>query len=116
MTKADETNADFTRRSVLKTVGTGALAAAAGGALLSNIAAAKTRPAAELRRNAGGPYNILFILTDQERYFRPGELPQGFRLPAHERLAQRGLVFENHRINSCVCTPSRSVVYTGRHI
>jgi len=22
----------------------------------------------------------------------------------------------NHRINSCVCTPSRSVIYTGRHI
>ena len=56
------------------------------------------------------------MLTDQERFFRPGELPNGFRLPAHERLAQRGTVFENHRINSCVCTPSRSVVYTGRHI
>jgi arylsulfatase A-like enzyme len=25
-------------------------------------------------------------------------------------------VFENHRINSCVCTSSRSVLYTGRHI
>jgi len=56
------------------------------------------------------------MLTDQERFFRPGELPDGYRLPAHERLAQRGTVFENHRINSCVCTPSRSVVYTGRHI
>ena len=65
---------------------------------------------------ADGNYNILFILTDQERYFRPGELPVGYHLPAHERLAARGTVFENHRINSCVCTPSRSVVYTGRHI
>lgn len=62
------------------------------------------------------PYNILFILTDQERYFRPGELPRGYRLPAHERLEKRGIVFENHHINSCVCTPSRSVLYTGRHI
>ena len=26
------------------------------------------------------------------------------------------MVFENHRINSCVCTSSRSVIYTGRHI
>ncbi|MDZ7651610.1 MAG: sulfatase-like hydrolase/transferase [Burkholderiaceae bacterium] len=25
-------------------------------------------------------------------------------------------MFENHRINSCVCTSSRSVLYTGRHI
>jgi arylsulfatase len=65
---------------------------------------------------AGRPYNIVFILTDQERYFREGELPAGYRLPAHERLAQRGIVFENHRINSCVCTSSRSVIYTGQHI
>ena len=63
-----------------------------------------------------GPYNIVFILTDQERHFRAGELPADYRLPAHERLAQRGVVFENHRINSCVCTSSRSVIYTGQHI
>ncbi len=63
-----------------------------------------------------GPYNIVFILTDQERFFRPGELPQGFQLPGHERLARRGTTFVNHTINSCVCTPSRSVLYTGRHI
>ena len=72
--------------------------------------------AASTSREAGGPYNILFILNDQERYFRPGELPNDFRLAAHERLAEQGTVFENHQINSCVCTPSRSVIYTGRHI
>jgi arylsulfatase len=66
--------------------------------------------------NANGSYNILFILTDQERYFRPGELPTDYRLPAHERLSKNGIVFENHRINSCVCTSSRSVLYTGQHI
>jgi arylsulfatase A-like enzyme len=61
-------------------------------------------------------YNILFILTDQERQFRPGELPAGLSLPAHERLRRQGTTFLNHTINSCVCTPSRSVIYTGRHI
>ena len=25
-------------------------------------------------------------------------------------------MFENHQINSCVCTSSRSVLYTGQHI
>lgn len=65
---------------------------------------------------AGHHYNILFILTDQERFFRPGELPGDYRLPAHERLASKGIVFENHQINSCVCTSSRSVLYTGQHI
>ncbi|MCE9657530.1 MAG: sulfatase-like hydrolase/transferase [Burkholderiales bacterium] len=63
-----------------------------------------------------GPPNILFLLTDQERFFRPGELPAGFSLPAHERLLRRGTSFVNHRINSCVCTSSRSVIYTGQHI
>jgi len=62
------------------------------------------------------PYNILFIVTDQERHFRSGELPSDYRLPAHERLASKGTVFVNHRINSCVCTSSRSVIYTGQHI
>lgn len=65
---------------------------------------------------AGGPYNIVFILTDQERRFRADEIPKDYRLPAHERLMEKGVVFENHRINSCVCTSSRSVIYTGRHI
>ena len=65
---------------------------------------------------ADGPYNILFILTDQERYFERGELPSNYALPAHERLRSRGVTFTNHRINSCVCTPSRSVLYTGQHI
>ncbi len=64
----------------------------------------------------GAPYNIVFILTDQERHFRPDELPKDYRLPAHERLAKNGVVFDNHRINSCVCTSSRSVIYTGLHI
>jgi hypothetical protein len=37
-------------------------------------------------------------------------------LPDHERLIKSGITFVNHRINSCVCTPSRSVFYTGQHI
>jgi arylsulfatase A-like enzyme len=102
-------SADISRRDALKTIAAGGVAAATGTASLA--AAPGSAPKA-----AGGPYNILFILTDQERFFRPGELPRDYRLPAHERLAKKGVVFENHQINSCVCTPSRSVLYTGRHI
>jgi len=114
MNRAKDDDVDGGRREALKTIGAGTIAAALGstavvGASAQAVSAAKPAP-------AGGPYNILFILTDQERYFRPGELPADYRLPAHERLAKSGTVFENHRINSCVCTPSRSVVYTGRHI
>lgn len=78
---------------------------------------ATTKPAIDTAPGTSpAPYNILFILTDQERYFRADELPGEYRLVGHERLARRGTVFENHQINSCVCTPSRSVIYTGQHI
>ncbi|HXJ82640.1 MAG TPA: twin-arginine translocation pathway signal protein, partial [Candidatus Methylomirabilis sp.] len=111
MTSAIQARADIGRRDALKTIGAGAVAAAFGtGAFGSGTASAAGGPSRAVPvTTAGGPYNILFILTDQERYFRPGELPKGYRLPAHERLAKKGTVFENHQINSCVCTPSRSV-------
>jgi arylsulfatase len=109
---------DRGRREALKVIGAGTVTAAGGLSLLgTGVASSVEEPAAPSASKAtGGPYNILFILTDQERYFRPGELPSDYRLPAHERLASKGTVFENHRINSCVCTSSRSVLYTGQHV
>jgi len=107
------------RRGFIKTVGAGTVSASlAGSGVVGSSAAlaASSAPGVPLGKPAAGGYNILFIVTDQERFFRPGELPKDYRLPAHERLAKRGVVFENHRINSCVCTSSRSVLYTGRHI
>ncbi|MCH7788570.1 MAG: sulfatase-like hydrolase/transferase [Acidobacteria bacterium] len=58
--------------------------------------------------------NIVFILTDQERFFP--ELPSGFDIPGRHRLQDLGVTFTNHQITSCVCTPSRSTIYTGQHI
>jgi arylsulfatase A-like enzyme len=55
--------------------------------------------------------NVLFITGDQ-RVFRPVEA-EGFRQPALERLAARGVSFTNHYIASAVCTPSRGVMYSG---
>ncbi|WP_424100508.1 sulfatase-like hydrolase/transferase [Moorena producens] len=56
-------------------------------------------------------YNILFIFTDQERYFR--QLPSGVTLPGHERLQQTGITFHNHYTSAVMCTSSRSVLLTG---
>jgi hypothetical protein len=55
--------------------------------------------------------------TDQERFFRPGELPAGFELPTHERLmkARHHLREPPHQLVPCARS-SRSVIYTGRHI
>jgi arylsulfatase len=104
----------------------GFLTAAAGSAALPWLAGAAApahaadashgTAAAPKAASPSGPPNILFVLVDQERFFRPGELPADFDLPGQRRLAQRGTTFVNHRINSCVCTPSRSVIYTGQHI
>jgi arylsulfatase A-like enzyme len=113
---SDETrSAALSRRDFMQAAGAGAVAAGLG--LGGHSAQASATAAAATSSGAPAtPYNIIFILVDQERLFRPGELPAGFPLPAHERLARDGTSFVNHRINSCVCTPSRSVIYTGRHI
>lgn len=114
--KVDHAGCGASRREFLKTAGVGALATAMGGLLPTIPAMAAPSSRTSPSKAMSGPYNILFILTDQERYFRANELPRGYRRPAYERLAKQGVVFENHCINSCVCTPSRSVIYTGRHI
>lgn len=101
----------LSRRDLLSMVPASAAAVAVASGPL-NAQAANPPPAAIGRQS----YNILFILTDQERHFRPGELPIGYRLPGHERLKAAGTTFTNHRIGSCVCTSSRSVIYTGQHI
>ena len=108
-------SSNFTRRGFLQAAGAGAFAMGLDLAP-ARAAAGTTGAAAPQSAGSAAGYNIIFILTDQERFFRPGELPAGFSLPAHERLRRQGTSFVNHRISSCVCTPSRSVIYTGRHI
>ncbi len=102
----------ISRRDFLKTSGAAALALTAGPALSTAQAASKQAATT----TGKGPLNIFMIMTDQERLLRPDELPIGYRLPGHEKLMSRGVSFDNHQIGSCVCTPSRAVVYTGQHI
>jgi arylsulfatase A-like enzyme len=56
-------------------------------------------------------FNILFIFTDQERYFR--SWPTGFTLPGRERFQRTGVTFHNHYCPATMCTSSRSVLFTG---
>ena len=72
-----ETPAPSSRRDFLRFAGFGTMALGFG---VSQALAQQSSPATQtagVRAQAPGPYNILFILTDQERYFRPGELPAG---------------------------------------
>ncbi|MBX3022952.1 MAG: sulfatase-like hydrolase/transferase [Bdellovibrionales bacterium] len=55
--------------------------------------------------------NILFIFTDQERYF--SRLPSVFPFPGHERLVKMGTTFHLHQISATMCTSSRSTMLIG---
>lgn len=58
-------------------------------------------------------YNILFIVSDQE--YAHQALPEGLRLPNHELLAARGVMFSNYHVTTTLCSPSRACMYTGLH-
>jgi arylsulfatase len=62
----------------------------------------------------GGRPNILLITSDEERYTLPH--PDGFGLPARERLQERGVTFDRYYVASAQCSSSRSVIYTGQHM
>jgi arylsulfatase len=57
--------------------------------------------------------NILMIVTDQE--YAHQSLPAGFVLANRDRIRSRGVSFDNQYATTSVCTPSRSVMLTGRH-
>ena len=58
--------------------------------------------------------NILLITTDEERFAIPR--PNGFSLPARDRIAEAGTTFERYYAASTQCSSSRSVIYTGQHL
>ena len=107
----------LSRREFIQDTGRTTLALGAGAIGVTPapkaVAQNAQRPAAQPN---GTPYNILFILTDQERYFHPKDFPYGFQMPGRAQLQSRGVTFTNHYVNAMVCTPSRSVIYTGQHI
>ncbi|MHC4982929.1 MAG: sulfatase-like hydrolase/transferase [Planctomycetota bacterium] len=113
----DDSSHGITRREFVKAAG--AAGVAVGLAALAGCDVSQRRVAAPTLAAGGGPpgrgpYNILFILTDQERYF--AKYPRGYSLPGRERLMRHGVTFTNTQICTAVCTPSRSVILTGQHI
>src|SRR5271169_498016 len=64
--------------------------------------------------------NILFVMTDEERYPPPyeDEAVAEFRrtqMPARERLRDGGLEFHRHYAGSIACVPSRATLFTGQY-
>lgn len=69
------------------------------------------------RNSAGSLPNLLLIITDQQRY--PMHWPEDREwldglMPADAELARTGVTFEEACIASCMCSPSRASLFTGR--
>lgn len=75
----------------------------------AEAAAAVTRELFE----PGTGYNLLLVTCDQLNAHLPN--PPGFELPSHDRLESSGLTFRYFHASTALCTPSRSVMYTGMH-
>jgi choline-sulfatase len=66
-----------------------------------------------MNRRSGGP-NLLFLMSDQHTQRVAGCYGDGVvRTPALDRLADRGVVFENAYCPSPICVPSRMSLLTG---
>ena len=112
MNESDHKNIDIDRRNLLKAAATGVAAVTLGASLPAGGADAKAKKASSPAvARKSGPLNILFIFTDQERYFR--RQPKGLSLPGHDRLSRNGVTFHNHYCPAVMCTSSRAVLMTG---
>jgi len=61
--------------------------------------------------------NILIIMTDQQRYDSLGCYgSKAAHTPNLDKLAKEGVLFENNYVPNPICTPSRSSLWTGKHL
>src|SRR5690606_17055723 len=100
----DFTRSSLTRRATLKTIGAGAIGAAAVTALPT------------FAQSSGRKPNFLFIMADDLGY---ADLScygrREYQTPILDRLAAQGVRFTNGYANSAVCSPTRVALITGRY-
>ncbi|MEX0653433.1 MAG: sulfatase-like hydrolase/transferase [Phycisphaeraceae bacterium] len=62
------------------------------------------------------PKNVIFVMTDQQHYRTLGcNGTTEAHTPNIDRLAARGVRFDNHFVTNPVCSPSRGSIITGRY-
>ncbi len=66
-----------------------------------------TQPATE------GPPNLLFIITDDQRFDMMGNMNPALHTPTMDWLAENGVRFENAFVTTPICAASRASLLTG---
>lgn len=61
------------------------------------------------------PRNIVFILTDDQRFDALGIVNPELRTPAMDALARDGVHFKNTFVATSLCSPSRASILTGKY-
>jgi hypothetical protein len=94
----------------------GGLAAGGGGAESSETSydPLTAKPGQKRRPSAGTP-NVLFLMTDQQSWNALGVLNPAVKTPNLDRLAARGIVFDQAVCQSPMCIPSRYSLSTGMY-
>ncbi len=102
MSQSDKRHDDgakgLSRRDFLQAAGLATLAVGSG-AMSLTAETSQARQSSSVKSKPAGPikperYNVLFILTDQERYLP--ELSGKGHWPGRDRLTEMGTTFENH--------------------
>ena len=81
-------------------------------AFASHIRAAETNASLPARKP-----NILFILTDDQKWNTLGCMGDtNILTPNIDRLAQQGVLFQNHFVTTSICCCSRASIFTGQYM
>ena len=70
----------------------------------------------QLQAVAAGPMNVIFILTDDQRYDEIGFMNPILKTPNMDRLAAEGVHFRNAFVTTSLCSPSRASILTGQYM
>lgn len=60
--------------------------------------------------------NIIFILTDDQRYDELGFINPLIQTPNMDRMAREGVHFKNAFVTTSLCSPSRASILTGQYM
>jgi arylsulfatase A-like enzyme len=63
-----------------------------------------------------GRMNVIFILTDDQRYDELGFMNPVLETPNMDRMAEQGVHFRNAFVTTSLCSPSRASILTGQYM